>query len=58
MEFAVARGPHESWPSISEALYKAEQATILGEKDPETAAKDAAAAIKPILDEKPILSQE
>lgn len=56
MEFAVARGPHESWPSISEALYTAEQATLLGEKDAETAAKDAAAAIKPILEEKPILS--
>lgn len=57
MEFAVARGPHESWPNISEALYTAEQAVLLGEKDAQTAAKDAAAAIKPILDEKPILEQ-
>lgn len=55
MPFAVARGPHESWPKISEALYTAVQATLLGEKDPETAAKDAAATIKPILDEQPIL---
>ena len=33
MDFAVARGPHESWPTISEAIYTAEQSAILGEKD-------------------------
>ncbi len=41
MEFAVARGPHESWPTISEALYKAEQAALLGDKDPAEALKEA-----------------
>lgn len=54
MNFAVARGPHESWPTISEALYTAEQAVILGEKDAATAAADAAAVIDPILAEVPL----
>ena len=54
MDFAVARGPHESWPTISEAIYTAEQSVLLGEKDAQTAATDAAAAIKPILDETPL----
>ncbi len=54
MEFSVARGPHESWPTISEALYKAEQAAILGEKTPEEAAAEAAQTIKPILEKVPL----
>lgn len=54
MEFSVARGPHESWPTISEALYKAEQAAILGEKTPEEAAAGAAETIKPILEKVPL----
>lgn len=54
MEFAVARGPHESWPTISEALYTAEQAVLLGEKDAATAVADAAAVIDPILAEVPL----
>jgi len=54
MAFAVARGPHESWPKISEALYTAEQAALLGEKDPATAAKDAEAVIAPIIAETPL----
>ncbi len=54
MEFSVARGPHESWPTISEALYKAEQAAILGEKTPEEAAAGAAEVINPILEEVPL----
>lgn len=57
MDFAVARGPHESWPTISEAIYTAEQAAILGEKDPATALADAAAVIDPILAETPIAAQ-
>ena len=57
MDFAVARGPHESWPTISEAVYTAEQAAILGEKTPEQALADAAAVIDPILAEKPIAAQ-
>ena len=54
MEFSVARGPHESWPTISEALYKTEQAAILGEKTPEEAAAEAAQTIKPILEKVPL----
>lgn len=57
MTFAVARGPHESWPTISEAIYKAEQAALLGEKEPTDALKEAAAVIDPILKEKPIAAQ-
>ena len=57
MEFAVARGPHESWPTISEAVYTAEQAAILGEKEPADALADAAAVIDPILAETPIAAQ-
>ena len=54
MEFGVARGPHESWPTISEALYTAMQAAVLGEKDAATAAADAAAVIDPIVAEVPL----
>lgn len=54
MTFAVPRGPHPSWPTISEALYTAEQAVLLGEKDAATAAADAAAVIDPIVAEVPL----
>ncbi len=57
MNFAVARGPHESWPTISEAIYTAEQSAILGEKTPEEALAEAAATIDPILEETPIATQ-
>lgn len=57
MNFAVARGPHESWPTISEAIYKAEQAALLGEKSPEDALNEAAKTINPILEETPIAAQ-
>ena len=58
MDFAVARGPHESWPTISEAVYTAVQASLLGEKEPAQALADAAATIDPILEETPIAQQE
>lgn len=54
MNYAVARGPHESWPTISEALYTAEQSVILGEKTGEEAMAEAAAVVDPILAEVPI----
>ena len=57
MNFAVARGPHESWPTISEAIYTAEQSAILGKKTPEEALAEAAATIDPILEETPIAAQ-
>lgn len=56
MNFAVARGPHAQWPTISEALWTAEQAAILGQADAETAAAQAAAVIDPILAETPLPS--
>lgn len=43
MNFAVTRGPHAEWPTISEGIYTALQASLLGEKKPEQAMQDAAA---------------
>lgn len=57
MDFAVARGPHESWPTISEAIYKAEQKAFLGEAAAEDALKEAASIIDPILQETPLTKQ-
>lgn len=54
MKYAVARGPHESWPTISQALYTAEQAALLGNKTGSEAMAEAAAKIDPILAETPI----
>jgi multiple sugar transport system substrate-binding protein len=54
MAFAVPRGPHESWPTISEALYTAEQSALLGQMSPADAAAQAAAVIDPILAETPL----
>ena len=54
MNFAVARGPHAQWPTISEAIWTAEQAAILQQSTPEDAAKTAAATIDPILEESPL----
>lgn len=54
MNYAVARGPHPEWPIISEALYSALQAALIGAKTPQQAIKDAAAVINPILEVTPI----
>lgn len=54
MNFAVARGPHAQWPTISEAIWTAEQAAILQQSTPEAAAQSAAATIDPILAENPL----
>lgn len=54
MAYAVARGPHESWPTISEALYKAEQSVLLGEKTGTDAMKQASGIVDPILAKVPI----
>lgn len=54
MNFAVARGPHAQWPTISEAIWTAEQAAILQQSSPEDAAKTAAATIDPILKDSPL----
>lgn len=54
MNFAVARGPHEEWPTISKAIYTAMQGALMGEKAPEDALKEAASVVDPIIAEKPI----
>lgn len=54
MEFAIPRGPHESWPTISEAIYTAVQAAVLGEESPQEVLDQAANVIDPILKEVPI----
>lgn len=54
MQYAVARGPHESWPTISEAIYTAEQAALLGEKTGTEAMQAAADIVNPILEDVPI----
>ncbi len=54
MDYAVARGPHESWPTISEAIYTAEQSVLLGEKTGTEAMAQAAGIVDPILAEVPI----
>lgn len=54
MNYAVARGPHSEWPIISEAIYSAVQAALIGEKTPEQAMKGAAAIVNPILADTPI----
>ncbi len=54
MNYAVARGPHEEWPTISEAIYSAVQAALIGEKTPEEAMLEAANKVDPILEKTPI----
>lgn len=54
MVFAVPRGPHPQWPTISEAIRTAQQATILGQQTPEEAAAKAAEVINPIIEEIPL----
>ena len=56
MNFAVARGPHAQWPTMSEAIWTAEQAAILGQATPEDAAAQAASVIDPILKDAPLPS--
>lgn len=46
---AVARGPHASWPSISEALYTMHQEVVIGTKPVEQACADAQVKIDAIL---------
>lgn len=50
MNFAVARGPHAEWPTISEGIYSALQAAILGEKEPQQAMEEAAVKAASVLD--------
>lgn len=54
LNFAVARGPHPQWPTISEAVWTAEQAVILGQSSAEDALAQAATVIDPIVAETPL----
>ncbi|MDR1288594.1 MAG: extracellular solute-binding protein [Treponema sp.] len=54
MNYAVARGPHAEWPTISRALYTAGQTVLLGEKTPADTMKAAAATLAPIFEKAPI----
>lgn len=54
LNFAVARGPHPQWPTISEAVWTAEQSAILGQSTPADAMAQAATVIDPILAETPL----
>lgn len=53
--YAVARGPHESWPTISQSIYTMAQDVFLNGADPAASLKTAADVINPILEETPIL---
>ncbi|MDR3192010.1 MAG: extracellular solute-binding protein [Treponema sp.] len=54
MNYAVARGPHPEWPTISRAVYTAGQTVLLGEKSPADAMKAAADALAPVFAKTPI----
>jgi multiple sugar transport system substrate-binding protein len=54
MNYAVARGPHAEWPTISKALYTAGQTVLLGEKPTADAMKAAADTLAPIFAKNPI----
>lgn len=47
--YAKARGPHESWPDISDAISLAFNKSITGDATPEDAAKEAQATIDSVL---------
>ena len=55
LESAVARGPHESWPTISKSIYTMAQDVFLNGADAAASLKTAADTINPILEETPIL---
>jgi multiple sugar transport system substrate-binding protein len=54
MNYAVARGPHPEWPTISRVIYTAGQTVLLGEKSPADAMKAAADTLAPIFSKTPI----
>ena len=58
MNYAVARGPHPEWTTISEAIRTATQNIVLGTKDTQDALKEAADVINPILEKNPLPKAE
>jgi len=57
MQYALARGPHSQWPSISEQIYTAAQKVMLDQVPAADALKEAQAAIDPILADEPLPEQ-
>lgn len=57
MAYAKPRGPHPRWPDISLAIQNALQQALTGQKTAEQALADAAAIVKPILEETPLPQQ-
>jgi multiple sugar transport system substrate-binding protein len=57
MQYAVARGPHPEWPTISKVIYTSGQAAILGQKSAGDSMTEGAAAIAPILAKTPLPRQ-
>lgn len=55
LQTAAARGPHESWPTISKSIYTMAQDVFLNGADSAASLQKAADTIKPILEETPIL---
>lgn len=54
MEYAVPRGPHAEWPTISKAIYTAAQSALLGQQSAADAMKAAEAVVAPIYARAPI----
>ncbi|MDR1470462.1 MAG: sugar ABC transporter substrate-binding protein [Spirochaetaceae bacterium] len=54
MQYAVARGPHPEWPSISKVIYTSGQAAVLGQKSARDSMTEGAAAIAPMLAKTPV----
>jgi multiple sugar transport system substrate-binding protein len=54
MQYAVARGPHPEWPTISKVIYSSAQAAVLGQKSARDSMTEGAAAIAPILAKTPV----
>ncbi len=54
MNYALARGPHAEWPTISVALYTAAQSSFLNGTPATDSLKEAASKINPILAKNPL----
>jgi len=57
MNYALARGPHAKWPTISESIYTAAQKTLLQGTSAADSLKGASDVINPILKESPLPEQ-
>ena len=57
MNYAMARGPHAEWPTISQAIYTAAQSVIVNGESAEDALQTANETIAPILEESPLPEQ-